>query len=1185
MVPVSDVSDRAARVVTTYSRVVILVMVLASVGIGAGITEVEQSSSLDQFQSETPEGDALEYAEANFTTGPENTTSVQIIVREDNVLSRQSLIEQLEFQETLRNDQRISSTFVEDQPTVGVANVIAVAAIRNEQATNLQQRAAALNATAQELNTTADEMVAALDQARALQREFDALNRTRENGNISETEYERRAEAIRANISSLRADTVSSITELEALDDSDASTFVTLFRRARSLQAELDALNASLKAGEISESEYETRAGEISDSLAQTYRGVEAVLAPAYQSLQDRADALEADRRAFVNAIRTGQSPPLSTQREQLESMNATAVESTVERVLEDDGRSRGVFSFMPTDFETGSQTASATVIVVRQVTEQSTAGGGASERIVDSQLVIQEVATAELGADSLVFGAGIINDEINRSMADSLSIVGPLALLFVLVVLIIAYRDPLDIVLGLVGIGLVLLWTFGFMGWADIDFNQLFVAVPVLLIGLSIDYAIHVFMRHREERARGDEDTVRGSMAVALASVGVALTYVTATTVIGFLSNLISSVPPIREFGVVSSVGIVAALLVFGILVPALKSEIDGALEAWGWDRRKRAFGTGGGRLGSVLAVGGVAARRTPWLVVLLTLAVSAAGAWGATNVDTTFDQEDFIADDPPEWMDRLPDVIQPGEYSAKQSLTYVNENFVREDSQSQILIRGDVTNPALLDRLAEAEDRAAESDVTVTLSNEEADLQSPLRAMRTVAARNESFAAVLAAADTDDDGRPDQNVSAVYDALFEAAPETARNVVYRDEEGSYRAVRMVVSVRGDAGGDRILTEMRGIADVADGSSVSVVATGRPIVFELVSEDLLSTVIESLLITLVAVFLFLMITYRLTHGSAILGIVTLLPVAFSVSWILGTMYLLGIPFNVLTGLITSLTVGLGVAYSIHLSERYSYEIRQVSDRWTAMRTALTGTGGALLGSAATTVGGFGVLVFAILPPLRQFGIITGLTIIYAFLGSVLVLPTLLTLWTRYLGPDLDDAPAPEAASRHLERSYVGPGAEYEVSITVSLVPGRTVLRETPPGEQLSIVSVSPEPVDVVTATGSAYVSWEVSEAVEARLIYRATVPDDIADSSTVSFDGSLSRAGETTTIDASSTLTVVDDVFDRLMAQEVIRPDDLRRAGEALETGELSQTEFERLYAAWLDQHPSPVDQDSEPD
>ncbi|ODR80921.1 hypothetical protein BG842_00515 [Haladaptatus sp. W1] len=91
-------------------------------------------------------------------------------------------------------------------------------------------------------------------------------------------------------------------------------------------------------------------------------------------------------------------------------------------------------------------------------------------------------------------------------------------------------------------------------------------------------------------------------------------------------------------------------------------------------------------------------------------------------------------------------------------------------------------------------------------------------------------------------------------------------------------------------------------------------------------------------------------------------------------------------------------------------------ELDEQPSVWVAMRKSVTGTGGALLGSAATTVGGFGVLVFAILPPLQQFGIITGLTIIYSFLASVFVLPSLLALWTRYLGPG--DAMTTEPADK-----------------------------------------------------------------------------------------------------------------------------------------------------------------------
>jgi hydrophobe/amphiphile efflux-3 (HAE3) family protein len=605
--------------------------------------------------------------------------------------------------------------------------------------------------------------------------------------------------------------------------------------------------------------------------------------------------------------------------------------------------------------------------------------------------------------------------------MGDSLSIVGPLALLFVLITLLIAYRDLLDIVLGFVGIFTVLIWTFGFMGWSDITFNQIMIAVPVLLIGLSIDYAIHIFMRHREQRQeRGivDGESVRGSMRAALTGVGVALVWVTATTVIGFMSNLISPLGPIQDFGVVSSFGIAVALLVFGAFIPALKVEIDGALESRGIDRRKTAFGTGGGRFSRALSVGSTAAKIAPVVVIVLALGVSVAGAYGATQVDTSFSNEDFIADDPPEYMYDLPEPFRPGEYSVKQNLEYINDNFQREDQVAQLLVEGDVTHPDTLERVNRSEESVRENDVAFVTSGGDPAVTSPNTVIRSVAARNETMAAVVNETDTDGDGLPDENLTAVYDTLFAVAPDQASQVIHR-EGGEYRAVQVEVSVQGDLTTAETTERMRTAADAVDDGGESNVwtatATGSPIVNEIVQDQLLDTVIESLIVTLVAVFGFLMVAYRVTHGSASLGVVTLLPVALSVSWILGTMYVIGMPFNVLTGMITSLTIGLGVAYSIHLSERFNLERDRRDNLWDAMDTSITGTGGALLGSAATTVGGFGVLALAIFPALQQFGIITGLTIIYAFLASVLVLPSLLVVWTRYLAPEDRTAEARDA--------------------------------------------------------------------------------------------------------------------------------------------------------------------------
>ena len=604
--------DTVVDAVMDHSKVVIAVMLVVTVALGSGATMVEQTSSLDQFQSDSPEGDALDYAQENFSTGDDDTTTAQVIQRDDDVLDEESLVALLEYQQTLTDNETVNGTLSGDRPTSSIANVIAIASITAEEGEDVQRTAAELQA----LNESVNEERAAIEQRN------ETLSRT---PGLLRAGLTTLRENPDASVDAVFAD-VQSNTSVEFTDE-DAATFEQAAQQLRNASSEEEAQQA-YRLG--------TR-GVLEDQYAALQERSQALRADA-DRLQDLADELETERQEYRNAS----NATLEQQQEQIRSMNESELNDTVQLVLGADagnngGEGVGTFAFMPTDYDPGSTEAEATMLIVTMEGEGSAAQGTAGEDVTDAQLAMQELGDDADGGEYLVFGAGIIFDEINNSMSDSLLIVGPLAIIFVLIALVVAYRDVLDILLGLFGIGAVLAWTFGFMGWTGIAFNQIFIAVPVLLIGLSIDYAIHIFMRHREERQNGGGAAPRGSMRTALVGVGIALIYVTATTVIGFLSNLTSPVPPIREFGIVSAAGITAALLVFGLLIPALKVEIDEFLEVRGIDRQKQAFGTGGGAFSSLLAVGATAARKSPYLVIVAALLLSAGGGYAATNIDET--------------------------------------------------------------------------------------------------------------------------------------------------------------------------------------------------------------------------------------------------------------------------------------------------------------------------------------------------------------------------------------------------------------------------------------------------------------------------------------------------------------------------------------------------------------------
>ncbi|MFC6954367.1 efflux RND transporter permease subunit [Halorubellus litoreus] len=737
--------------------------------------------------------------------------------------------------------------------------------------------------------------------------------------------------------------------------------------------------------------------------------------------LTDWTDSERTDIDASENASARPEPPTLDEQITQLESMNASQVSTVVERVLDPDRSSpgkRAALRLLPQSYEPGSTTADTHLVVVVQETGGDVAVEVAlPERVTDGQVAARELAKDRSdGQQYYLYSGGLMSGQQSTAISDSLAILGPLALLFVLVVLSIAYRDPVDIVLGLLGIGVVLAWTMGLMGWLGIAFGQTMIAVPILLIGLSVDYALHVVMRYREERA-DEAASPATAMRRSLVGVGPALALVTATTAIGFLANLTSQMGDIRMFGVVSAIGILATLCVFGLLVPALKVGVDSLLARVGLDRRPSSLGSNE-TVSGLLRGGASAATRAPVAVLVLVALVTAGGAVGATQVDIATPETSFMADDPPAWTEDLPEAVQPSEYFLKENRRFIYGNFQTPDKQGYVYVEGNVTSAAVLDDVTRATDVAESSDAVLTGPDGDPVVVTPVTAMRTAASQNDSFNATFHAADTDGNGVPDRNVASVYDAFYETTPRLAARTLHRSDDGTYDGLLVRIAVNGNLDRDAAVAPLYGAAEtMEDADGVSVIATGSPVTSKNLNDGLATTVIESLTLTLGVVLVLLTVIFHVREGAASLGLVTLLPIFCSVTWLLGTMWLLSIPIGLTTALVGSISVGLGVDYAIHVSERFAEEFEGETDSETALQRTSTGTGSALFSSAMTTAAGFGVLSFALLPALRQFGIVLAIGIVYSFVASVYVQPSLLELWSRYRSETTLPAKATPSAS------------------------------------------------------------------------------------------------------------------------------------------------------------------------
>ena len=185
-------------------------------------------------------------------------------------------------------------------------------------------------------------------------------------------------------------------------------------------------------------------------------------------------------------------------------------------------------------------------------------------------------------------------------------------------------------------------------------------------------------------------------------------------------------------------------------------------------------------------------------------------------------------------------------------------------------------------------------------------------------------------------------------------------------------------------------------------GEDDSVTATSFEVVAVAVQNQITERQTEAIGTTIAVALSILAIFFWVTLRQPALAVVAVGPIVLVLISVLGTMALLDIPYTLVTSIITALSIGIGVDYTIHVIHRYRDEYSRLRDPEAAAIRTLTTTGSALLGSALTTALGFGVLIASPLLASQQFGITATITIVYSLIVSVLVVLPAMTVWGAY---------------------------------------------------------------------------------------------------------------------------------------------------------------------------------------
>ena len=616
-------------------------------------------------------------------------------------------------------------------------------------------------------------------------------------------------------------------------------------------------------------------------------------------------------------------------------------------------------------------------------------------ERTEDAERRVGELAADDEGP-LRVSGLSpvIIEDEYKKATEEGMAPLIGLALLLIAALLLLFTRTISDMLLTLTGLFLSIIWVVGAEGWLGPEGlgligppSSLTALAPVIIISLTVDYAIQTISHYRERRVEGEP--VALAVRNGLRNVTVPLMLAAVTTIVSLLATLFSPIGVIGDFGIVAGLGVGMSLLVMLTLIPAGRTIIDRRREARGTLARPRPISNALPGIPRVAELLGRSVTRRPAPYLIAVIAIAVGLGFAATGLESEFSIKDVL----------------PRGGGVLEDMNTLQAAVGGSTELASLLVKAEATETRTLLNL---------HDLTIAFDDE---TRRPGAAAGPIQASYYSHLRDW----IDDSGQPDDRFDPDLAALFQEASAGVEldpalmqefldklverepgltHLLVNDLEGTDTMLLQFPTYFDDPGASRKL--QGDVEALWFGDDEAIIATSGSIVAVAVTDQITEGQTESISTTIAVALGILAIFFWVTLRQPALAVIAVGPIVLVLISVLGTMALLGIPYTLITSIITALSIGIGVDYTIHVIHRYREEYSHVRDPEKAAVRTLSTTGSALLGSALTTAFGFGVLIASPLQASQQFGITATITIVYSLAVSILVVLPAMVAWGAY---------------------------------------------------------------------------------------------------------------------------------------------------------------------------------------
>jgi uncharacterized protein len=573
-------------------------------------------------------------------------------------------------------------------------------------------------------------------------------------------------------------------------------------------------------------------------------------------------------------------------------------------------------------------------------------------QRMQEVETIRRFLRPFEARANLYMGGVHVLGFQLIRIIKNDLVVFGSAIALMICFILLLLFRRLRWVLVPALCCACSLLCTTGLFAWLGFKTTVISSSFIALQLILTLAIVVHLIVQYRELQAEDERRDAAALVSETLKRKAAPCFFAGLTTSIGFASLLLSGIGPVVDFGWMMVIALAISIAVSLVLFPALLVLFHRKEQRPAPALLRRV----------VDGCQGIALNHAP-LVIVLFLLVLAAGVAGSLRLTI---ENSFIN-------------YFRSNTRVHRELTFIDRDF------------GGSTPLNIIYTLPESE-RADQLLLSAETVQQMQRIEQRLQRHEAVG-KVLSVTALTAWARQINNDRPitEYELTAIYRLMEEELksdllgaylkPEALQarfNIRIRDTTPGLDRSELLAGIRSDF-------KQLGIAEER------YKLTGLFVLYQ----NILQRLFRSQSDTLIAVYIAVLLAFMLIFRSIKVGLIALVPNLLSTAVVLGTIGWLGIPLDLMTITVAAVAMGIAVDDTIHYIHRYREELSRHSPDEAVVRSH-GGVGHAILYTTLIITLGCSLFAFSSFVPSIWFGLFTGLAMVSALLGDLVVLPVLL---------------------------------------------------------------------------------------------------------------------------------------------------------------------------------------------